>query len=139
VVLLFNAINKAQKAAAEAEAARRKGPKISKAGLLAELKAGQKALLGGPAGTALPGAMGLVPQRKQQQAEQQQQQQDREVDSEEHEEEGPGAAGWEVLRAGFPGLTSGTKMKDWDKQMEEEEERVAEEVAGSEEEEDDGW
>jgi hypothetical protein len=106
VVLLFNAVNKAQKQKREAEASGAKVPKgkaaaAAKAGILAELKAksakvaaataagGEQLVPGSAAAAAAAGA-------------QQQQQQ-------------YGGAGWEVLGEGFPGLTGGVKMKDWDK------------------------
>jgi hypothetical protein len=100
VVLLFNAVNKAQKQRAEAEAAggvsKRKAAvaKLSKASFLTELK--QAATKGVPVdalgGGAAPAAAAAAAACS-----------------------GGGGASWEVLGEGFPGLTRGAKMKDWDK------------------------
>eukprot|EP00775_Hariotina_reticulata_P011700 gene11700-11844_t len=116
VVLLFNAVNKAQKQKKEAEAAGTKGrkAKVSKAGFFAELKAGAAAAAARTLGVNQPSATGSASVAGQltaagggaaagrQQAQHQQ----------------PAAAadhGWDVLNDGFPGLTGGVKMKDWDK------------------------
>jgi hypothetical protein len=101
-VLLFNAVNKAQRQKAEAEAAggvsKRKAAvaKLGKASFLAELK--QAATSGVPAPAAAE-----APAGKGQQQRQQQQQQQR-----------AGGTAWDVFGEGFPGLTRGAKMKDWD-------------------------
>lgn len=104
VVLLFNAVTKAQKQKQEADAAgskaAAKAAKAAKTGIFAELKAGARAaadITAAPAAAAAGSAGG----RKKQQ----QQQGDGEA----------GGSGWAVLGEGFPGLTGGTKMKDWDK------------------------
>lgn len=102
VVLLFNAVSKAQKQKKDAEAAgskaAAKAAKAAKTGIFAELKAGAKAA----ANLALPTTAAAA--GKQTGGSRQQQQQGE-----------AGGAGWEVLGEGFPGLTGGVKMKDWDK------------------------
>jgi len=99
VVLLFNAVHKAQKQKAEAEAAggvaKRKAAvaKLGKASFLTELKqaaaGGIPTIAGGAVGRAGAGAAG--------------------------DQQQPGGS-WDVLGEGFPGLTKGAKMKDWDRQ-----------------------
>eukprot|EP00878_Enallax_costatus_P036343 GHUV01040803.1.p1 GENE.GHUV01040803.1~~GHUV01040803.1.p1 ORF type:complete len:378 (+),score=165.42 GHUV01040803.1:47-1180(+) len=157
VVLLFNAVNKAQKQKREAEAAGLKGAKAlkakpgfsSKAGFFAELKAGAQQAVAG----LNPNSEQLVPgapaglgkgQSAQGQRQQQQQQQGR------GGVRGPAAAadaavadgaGWDVLSEGFPGLTGGVKMKDWDKTAVSDEELNGQALAGSDDgsDGDDGW
>jgi hypothetical protein len=106
VVLLFNAVTKAQKQRQDADAAgskaAAKAAKAAKTGIFAELKAGARAaaeITAAPAAAAVAGGG-----RKKQQ-----QQQKRPGDGE------AGGSGWAVLGEGFPGLTGGSKMKDWDK------------------------
>ena len=140
VVLLFNAVNKAQKQQAEAKAAGKKASKATRAGLLAELKASSQ--LPTTAGVGQPGVVqpiGVSRQQQQQQGviQQQRQQQQQEVDSDDE-----GMPGWDVLGESIPGLTGGSKMKDWDKQMEQEDEYDQEQVAGSDDDDyggDEGW
>lgn len=95
VVLLFNAIGKAQKAAAVAGGAGGKGAakpaKLARASLLAQLKAGSgtvgaSSVLGAPIGSTAAGAA-----------------------------VGAAASSWKVLQEGFTGLAGGAKMKDWDR------------------------
>jgi hypothetical protein len=141
VVLLFNAVNKAQKQKREAQASGAKAPKgkaaaAAKSGILAELTAksakvaaataagGEQLVPGSAAAAAAAAAAGT----KQQQQQQQQY----------------GGAGWEVLGEGFPGLTGGVKMKDWDKAAAGSDDDVNGQVlAGSDDDEDDsggeGW
>lgn len=141
VVLLFNAVNKVQKQKREAEAAGTKGAKgkaaaaVSKAGFLAELKAKSRTVAAGAAAAREqlvpggPGAAAAAAGRKQDSLQQQQQQH--------------GGAGWEVLAEGFPGLTGGVKMKDWDKAAGSDEEMNGQALAGSDDDGDDsggeGW
>jgi hypothetical protein len=135
VVLLFNAVNKAQKQKAEAEAAggvsKRKAAaaKLGKASFLAELK--QAATVGVPVEAA-----GAQQQQKQGKGKGQQQQQQQQRDP-------GGGAGWEVLGEGFPGLTGGAKMKDWDRRGSGSEDEIAEQPRLAEAEvssdEGDGW
>lgn len=133
VVLLFNAVNKAQKQRAEADAVggvgKRKAAvaKLSKSSFLTELK--QAAETGVPVDAAISGAGAAA---KQQQAQQQ------------RREGGGRGAGWEVLGEGFPGLTGGSKMRDWDRRASSGEEdevgeqpRLAEAEISSDEA--DGW
>lgn len=104
VVLLFNAVTKAQKQKQEAEAAgtkaAAKAAKTAKTGIFAELKAGAKAA----AGIVAPSAAAAGAGSKRSGGGKQQQ-----------EGEAGGGTGWAVLGEGFPGLTGGVKMKDWDK------------------------
>ncbi|GBF99622.1 hypothetical protein Rsub_12301 [Raphidocelis subcapitata] len=101
VVLLFNAVNKAQRQKAEAEAAggvaKRKAAvaKLGKASFLAELK--QAATKGVPVDAAAAEA----PAGKGQQ-------------QREPQRGAAAGAAWDVFGEGFPGLTRGAKMKDWD-------------------------
>jgi hypothetical protein len=107
VVLLFNAVTKAQKQKQEAEGAKgkaaAKAAKAAKTGIFAELKAGAKAAasLSAPSAAAAGGSA------------REQQQQDGDA----------GGSGWAVLGEGFPGLTGGVKMKDWDKAADSDEDR----------------
>jgi hypothetical protein len=135
VVLLFNAVNKAQKQKREAEASGAKAPKgkaaAGKSGILAELKAksakvaaataaGGEQLVPGSAAAAAAGAAAGAKQHQQQQQQY-------------------GGAGWEVLGEGFPGLTGGVKMKDWDKAAAGSDDDVnGQALAGSDDEDDSG-
>jgi hypothetical protein len=134
VVLLFNAVNKAQKQKREAEASGAKAPKgkaaaAGKSGILAELKAksakvaaataagGEQLVPGSAAAAAAAGAADGAKQQQQQY----------------------GGAGWEVLGEGFPGLTGGVKMKDWDKAAAGSDDDVnGQALAGSDDEDDSG-
>lgn len=103
VVLLFNAVAKAQKQKADAEAGGSKAmaaaAKAAKTGVFAELHAGAKAVAAGlPASAARRGA-----KHKQQHA------------GDDGDDGEGGGTGWAVLGEGFPGLTGGVKMKDWDR------------------------
>jgi hypothetical protein len=106
VVLLFNAVNKAQKQRAEAEAAggvsKRKAAaaKLSKASFLAELK--QAATKGVAVEAGAPGGAAAAA------------------------DDAARGASWEVLGEGFPGLTRGAKMKDWDRRAGSDEDEVGE-------------
>jgi hypothetical protein len=91
VVLLFNAVNKTQRARKEAEAEGRK-VHLSKAGFIAQLKG--EAGAGGAAAGVL-----AAPARQQQE-----------------EGEGEGRPGWKVLQDSFTGLAKSGKMKDWDRE-----------------------
>jgi len=137
VVLLFNAVNKAQKQKKEAEAAGIKGrkAKVNKAGFFAELKAGaaaaaartlgadQASLVAGQTAAAAGGTP-AGPQRAQQQP---------------HAAAAGAGHGWDVLGEGFPGLTGGVKMKDWDKAATGSDEAPnGHALAGSDDEDDDG-
>lgn len=106
VVLLFNAVTKAQKQKQEADAAgstaAAKAAKAAKTGIFAELKAGARAAADI---TAAPAAAAAAAGGKGGRKKQQQRQGDEEA----------GGSGWAVLKEGFPGLTGGSKMKDWDK------------------------
>ncbi|KAI8474980.1 MAG: Metallo-dependent phosphatase-like protein [Monoraphidium minutum] len=110
VVLLFNAVNKAQRQKAEAEAAggvaKRKAAaaKLGKASFLVELQ--QAATVGVPLGAV--GGMAAAPAAARGAA------------------AGGGAPGWGVLGEGFPGLTGGSKMKDWDKRASSDEDEAGE-------------
>jgi hypothetical protein len=112
VVLLFNAVTKAQKQKQEADKssgkAAAKAAKAAKTGMFAELKAGAKAAadLTAPAAVAGWGASKRTGGKQQQGG---------------GEGEG-GGTGWAVLGEGFPGLTGGVKMKDWDKAADSEDE-----------------
>lgn len=93
VVLLFNAVAKAQKSSTDALAQARKSVKMDKKAFLAQLKqtpSGQQQQQGGPGGSVLglgpPGAPFQTP-----------------------------ATGWKVLQDDYTGLTGGKKLKDWDK------------------------
>jgi hypothetical protein len=107
VVLLFNAVTKAQKQKQEADRssgkAAAKAAKAAKTGIFAKLKAGAKAAadLTAPTAAAGRGASKRAGGKQQQ-------------GGGEGEGEG-GGSGWAVLGEGFPGLTGGVKMKDWDK------------------------
>lgn len=94
VVLLFNAVHKAQKAKAEAAATGMKAPKLSKASFIAELKAASAGSGGG--GLRSGGVLAAG-------------------DGGNAAGAATGAPGWGVLGQGFPGLGGGSKMKDWDK------------------------
>jgi len=124
VVLLFNAVSKAQKQKQEAEAAggkaAAKAAKAAKTGIFAELKAGAKAA----ASMAAPAAGAAGAGRKSSGGAMQQ------------EQEG-GGGGWEVLGEGFPGLTGGVKMKDWDKAADSGDEGPGAALAGSDDDGDD--
>lgn len=99
VVLLFNAVAKAQKQKQEAVLTGKKA-KLSRASFLAELTKGAAAteaggLGAGPSsapGTVLGAAMGAPASSDSQ--------------------------GWKVLKDGFTGFASSGKMKDWDRQAE---------------------
>lgn len=146
VVLLFNAVNKAQKQKREAEAAGIKGAKAlkakpgvhSKAGFFAELKAGARQAVAGLEGEQ------LVPEitaagRKGQQISRSLQPQDKQGPAR-GSEGAAGGSGWDVLGEGFPGLTGGVKMKDWDKSAVEDEELNGQVLAGSDDDDgDEGW
>jgi hypothetical protein len=136
VVLLFNAVNKAQKQQAEAKAAGKKASKATRAGLLAELKASSQ-LPGATAPVGQPGVLKPLGMQQQQEMvviqQQRQQQGQQQADSDDE-----GLPGWDVLGESIPGLTGGSKMKDWDKQMEQEEEYDQEQIAGSDDDDDDG-
>jgi hypothetical protein len=97
VVLLFNAVNKAQKAKKEADAVGKKAH-ISKASFIAQLKGEQQP------GT---GALGLA--ATGQQAHHMQQA----AAGDEGEQLQPG---WKVLQDSFTGLAKSGKMKDWDRE-----------------------
>lgn len=125
VVLLFNAVSKAQKQKQEAEAAggkaAAKAAKAAKTGIFAELKAGAKAaasLAAPAAGAAGAGGKSSGGGAMQQ------------------EQEG-GGGGWDVLGEGFPGLTGGVKMKDWDKAADSGDEGTGAALAGSDDGDDD--
>lgn len=130
VVLLFNAVNKAQKQKADAQLTGKKAAKLNKASFLAELKAGSsKAVAGGGAantGSSFPIGSALSHHGSGA------------ADSQQHEH------GWEALGEGFPGLIGGSKMKDWDKQVGDlhgGDETEPGQIAGSSDDEDDdhGW
>jgi hypothetical protein len=110
VVLLFNAVTKAQKQQQQAEAAggskAAAKAKAAKTGIFAELCAGAQ-----KAGASLPLAAGGNQQQGGGEA---------------------GGTGWSVLGEGFPGLTGGVKMKDWDKAAGSDDEGGAAGLAGSE-------
>lgn len=148
VVLLFNAVNKAQRQKREAEAAGLKGAKAlkaqpglsSKAGFFAELKAGAKQAVAGLQGEQLvPGAGNS--NKVQQQGMKQSGRRDAKGSSGAAVEAAARGAGWDVLGAGFPGLTGGVKMKDWDKAAVSDEELNGQALAGSDDDDDgdDGW
>jgi hypothetical protein len=135
-VLLFNAVNKAQKQKKEAEAAGVKGSKakVSKAGFFAELKAGAAAAAARTLGGDQPSLVGCAGQTNAAAAGASSWQQR----SQHQPAAGPGH-GWDVLGEGFPGLTAGVKMKDWDKAAAgSDEEPNGHVLAGSDEDEDDG-
>lgn len=124
VVLLFNAVNKAQKQKKEAEAAGLKGrqAKVSKAGFFAELKAGAKQAAaaasgsgGGAAGGAAAGGTGNADGQLVRAAAGKKGASSSGGGRQQQQQGEAGGSGWEVLGEGFPGLTGGVKMKDWDK------------------------
>jgi hypothetical protein len=133
-VLLFNAVNKAQRQKADAEAAggvaRRKAAaaKLGKASFMTELRqaaAGGVAIGGGGAiGAIAGGAVGAAAREQRAGA-------------------GAGGASWDVLGEGFPGLTKGAKMKDWDRQAGSDDDEIGEQphlaTADVSSDEGDGW
>ncbi|KAF8072477.1 RPH1 [Scenedesmus sp. PABB004] len=120
VVLLFNAVNKAQKAKRDADAAGGKAAKgaakASRAGFLAELKAGGAAAAAAAGAGAGAGDERLVPGGRPRGA---------------APAPAAGSAGWSVLGEGFPGLSGGVKMKDWDKAAPSDDEPDGAALAGS--------
>lgn len=152
VVLLFNAVNKAQKQRREAEAAGLRGAKAlkakpglsSKASFFAELKAGAQQAVAGLNPSVAPGSEQLVPgvpaglakvQNPRAQRQHQQNQSRGGVQGPAAAAAGAavaaGGAAWEVLSEGFPGLTGGVKMKDWDKSAVSDEEMNGQALGGS--------
>ncbi len=125
VVLLFNAVSKAQQQRRAAEAAGAKPGRAaaaSRVGLLAELAAG------GAATTVLPNGRRRDARTAQQPA------------AAGSRQMGAAAAGsgWEVLGEGFPGLTGGSKMKDWDRSAPEDAANEGDALAGSGDDDDSG-
>ena len=143
VVRLFNAVTKAQKQLRDAEEAtgsKARAAKLGKASFLAELKGAASKAGSGAAQPLVPtapsraaAAAAGAPAKKHQQRQQQQRQQA--ADSSDDE-----AVGWDVLKQGFSGLQSGSKMKDWDKQQSEDEggEGGPGDVSSSEDEDEEG-
>ena len=117
VVRLFNAVAKAQKRLRDEEGAsgsRAKAAKLGKASFLAELRNSRAETTAGGGGGE---SEAVVPSARPTSAAAAAMAAGREDDSDGDED---GGAGWAVLQEGFTGLQGASKMKDWDKQMEDE-------------------
>eukprot|EP00798_Chlamydomonas_sp_ICE-L_P016812 gene16812-23094_t len=122
VVILFNAVSKAQKQVDEAKTktgigAASKAAKLNKASFLAQLKASAT----GQDGAEKKGVPAGAPVVSQ--------------------DASAGGPGWKVLQESFTGLSGGTKMKDWDKEVEEDSDMEPTGIAGGDSsgDGDDGW